>query len=290
MNRATEGSTTVLVEEVAAPQTLAEAIAVLKRRPDAIPWAGGTLLLGHEDGNRQDRPLSILDLGGIPELRAVARTDRYLELGACVTLASILELPANLPLEPLRTAARLVGTATVRNLATIGGNVAAKDSFMTCFAALACMDAAVELRDPSGTRWVSIHVLVDADGKPSLPPGTLISRLRVPVSPWDAAAIRPVGEPASGDRFAPTFAATARFEKETISELRILTAARRLVRDRGFELSLVGKRLPLSQKDVEGTKGSLRAAALAAGLSEGAASQIASYAEAFLAGALERSL
>lgn len=280
----------MLVEEVAAPQTLAEAMAVLKRRPDAIPWAGGTLLLGHEDGGREGRPLSILDLGGIPELRAVSRTDRYLELGACVTLASLLELPANLPLEPLRTAARLVGTATIRNLATLGGNVAAKDRFMTCFAALSCMDAAIELRDPSGTRWVSIHVLVDAEGEPSLPEATLISRVRVPVSPWDAAVLRPVGEPARGDRFAPTFAATARFEKETISELRILTAAGRLVRDRGLELSLVGKRLPLSQKDIDATKGSLRAAAEAAGLAEGASSRIASYAEAFLADALERAI
>ncbi len=280
----------MLVEEVAAPQTLAEAMAVLKRRPDAIPWAGGTLLLGHEDGGREGRPLSIIDLGAIPELRAVSRTDRYLELGACVTLASLLELPANLPLEPLRTAARLVGTATIRNLATLGGNVAAKDRFMNCFAALACMDAAIELRDPGGARWVSIHVLVDAEGEPSLPEATLISRVRVPVSPWDAAVLRPVGEPARGDRFAPTFAATARFEKETISELRILAAAGRLVRDRGLELSLVGKRLPLSQKDVDTAKGALHAAADAAGLSEGAASRIASYAEAFLADALERAI
>lgn len=273
------------VDEVAAPQTLAEAIAVFKRRPDAIPWAGGTLILSRDQERLSGGACSIMDLGGIPELRSVARTDRYLEFGACVTLAAILEVPQKLALEPLRTAAGLIGTATVRNLATLGGNISAKESFMTCFAALTCMDAAVELRDPGGTRWVSIHALVDADGAPSLPPATLLSRVRVPVEPWDAAALRALGPPSTGERFPSSFAAAARFENGTLSDLRLLAAGRLMARDRGLELSLVGKRFPLSPRDLEATRVPLEA--VAASLSPDLAARFISYAEAFLSGSFE---
>jgi len=273
----------VRVDEVAAPQTVAEALAILKRRPDAVPWAGGTLLMTVESAAFGDKPASLLDLGGIAELTVINRSDRYLELGACVSLSAILALPRSLSLEPLRGAAGLVGTASVRNLATIGGNVAARGSFMTCFSALACMDAAMEIRDASGSRWSSIHTLVDEDGRPRFPRAALLTRIRVPTAPWDAASVHPLGMAPRGEAYPATFAAAARFEKETISELRLLAAGKRLVRDRALELSLVGKRLPLSAKDVDAARSAARDEAIEAELGAGPASLYGTYVASFLA-------
>ncbi|MBN2876004.1 MAG: FAD binding domain-containing protein [Spirochaetales bacterium] len=270
------------VDEVAAPQSLAEAMAFLKRRSDAVPWAGGTLLLSRNDRRSTDRPMPVLDLGGIPELTSINRSDRYLELGACVTLASILALPSSLSLEPLREAIKLVGTATVRAMATIGGNVAARSAFMTCFAALACMDAAVELRDASGTRWVGIHTLVTDHDTPGFPEAMLLSRVRIPTQPWDAAIVRRLGEPARGETVPASFAATARYEKGTLSELRLVAAGRTIVRDRNLELSLVGKRFPLAAKDVEATRLEASARARDTGFDEARSDRYGAYVAAFL--------
>ncbi len=250
------------VEEVAAPQSMAEAMLFLKRHPDAIPWSGGTLLLTGNDRAMEDKPVSVLDLGGIPELGVINRSERYLELGAGVPLSTILALPSNLSLEPLRKALTLIGTASIRNLATLGGNVAARSSFMTGFSALACMDAAVELRDVSGSRWMGIHA--------------------IPATSWDAAVIRRLGEPSRHEIVPSSFVATARFEKGTISELRIIAAGLRMVRDRALELSLVGKRLPLSAKDIEAAGNSAMAKAMETGFDKAQSRRHGAFVMAFL--------
>jgi CO/xanthine dehydrogenase FAD-binding subunit len=272
----------VHIDEIAAPKSLQEAIAVLKRRPNAIPWAGGTLIQTTTIGMDSERPASILDLGGIAELTLINRSDRYLELGACVTLSAILSLPKSLSLEPLRGAAALIGTATVRNLATIGGNIGSRESFMTCFSALACLDASLELRDANGSRWSGIHALIDDENRPRFPKSTLLTRIRIPTSSWDATAIHRLGEAPRGEAYPASFAAAARFEKGTISELRLVAAGARIVRDRELEASLIGKRLPLGSKDIEETQSKAYQKALDIGFDEAAADHYGAYVAAFL--------
>ena len=252
--RGTAESTTVVVDEVASPQTIAEALAFMKRRPDCIPWAGGTLLSGQTGLRRSDRPVAILDLGRIAELRQTSRSERYMEFGACVTLSSILALPAHLQLEPLREAAGMIGTSTVRSLATLGGNVAARQSFLSCFAALSCMDAMLEIRNAAGTAWVSIQSIVGFDWAPAFPEASLLTRIRVPARSWDFTAVRRLGDASGGNRTGAVFAATARLDRGAIAEVRLVAAGMKMVRDRDLELSLPGKRFPLTGKALEAAR------------------------------------
>jgi CO/xanthine dehydrogenase FAD-binding subunit len=182
---------------------------------------------------------------------------------------------------------RLVGTASVRNIATIGGNIAAKDSFMTCFAALACMDAAIELRDAQGARWMGIHSLIGEDAKPRFPDATILTRIRIPTEPWDIALIRRLGEQQPGENHRASFAAAARFEKGTISEIRLVAAGPRIVRDRALELSLVGQGLPLGSKETEEAIHEAASKAMEAGLDEERSRKYGAYVGAFLGGILE---
>ena len=119
------------VDEAASPQTIAECMAFMKRRPEAVAWAGGTALMTMEDRPRSDKPLSVLDLHRVQELRSITGSDRYIELGACVSLQSILELPKRRSLGPLKQAILGIGSTPIRNLATIGGNISARSRFMT---------------------------------------------------------------------------------------------------------------------------------------------------------------
>lgn len=266
---------------------MVEAMAFLKRRPAAMPWGGGTLLMGWADEAGNDRPLSVLELRRIPELSVIHRAERFIEFGAAVTLSAISGLPPVLELEPLRSAIRLVGTASVRNLATIGGNVAAKNSFMTLYPALACMDAALEVRDPGGARWMSVHGLVGDDGRPAFPASSIATRVRVPTEPWDATVVRRLGQPGPGESFAPTFAAAVRFEKGTVAELRLVASGRTLARDRTIELGLIGKRLPLGQRVVEEAIEAAAACAAGAGFTGEQARRFGEHAGAFLETAAE---
>lgn len=273
------------VDEVAAPATINDAVAVFKRWPMAIPWAGGTLLF--IEGTHSKSPVTIIDLGQIAELKTVFRTDRYLEIGSCVCLADILELPATLALEPLRSAIAKIGSATIRNIATIGGNISSKQFFMTCFAPLACMDASLEVRDRNGSRWMSIQNFVNQDGSPYFPASSILSKIRIPIKNWDAAAIRVLGEPRAGELFSASFAASARIENDIISELRLLAAGKRMARDRNLELSLTGKRLPISKKDMDIVKLNGQTCAENAGFSKENIQRFVAYLEAFLGASLE---
>lgn len=272
----------MLVDEVAAPATLPEAMAFLKRRPGAVPWAGGTLLMTDRGALPGNRPVTVLDVHGLPELGTVSRSDRYLELGACVTLARMLDLPSGVEMAPLRLAASGIGTSSVRDLATIGGNLGSRRAFMSCFPALSCMDAAVELRDAAGVRWSSVHRLVGEDGRPRFPEATLLTRVRVPVGPWDAVVVRPVGPAFFPDPDAATFCAAARISKGALTDVRLAAAGAFLVRDRELEMSLTGKKAPAPRRIAEAAGRSLGDRAVELGAGEEFAGRLAGLACEFL--------
>ncbi|MFH2113253.1 MAG: FAD binding domain-containing protein [Spirochaetota bacterium] len=269
------------VDEVASPQSIAECMTFMKRRPEAVVWAGGTALMTIADRPLSDKPLPVLDLHRVQELRSISGSDRYIELGACVSLQSILELPKRRALVPLKQAILGIGNPPLRNMATIGGNIAARSRFMTCFPVLTCLDAALETRDGSGAKWSGFQHIVDADGHPSFPESTLLTRIRIPTAFWDNYCVRPMGDDGYPDAGSFTFAGVARMEKNTIVELRVCAAGSVFVRNRDAELELVGKRLPLGHKETDTLLGGFEAAGEVAGLSPRMARRYAYYVKTF---------
>ncbi|MBN1519971.1 MAG: FAD binding domain-containing protein [Spirochaetales bacterium] len=270
------------IDDVARPATVQEAVASLKRRPDAILWAGGTLLMSDPSCIPADRLVSIVDIGRLPELAGIHRTERYVEVGAAVTLASLLALPKPALLGPLAMAAAAVGTASVRNLATLGGTIACRNRFMSCFAALSCMDAAVELRDPRGVRWHGIHKLVGPGNRPAFPEASMLTRVRLPHLSWDAVVVRALGDPPYPHPDASTFAACARIEQGVLADLRVAVSGRILVRDRSLEMTLAGRRLPLSRREIGSFSSDMAASALALSIPPDISSRLEAYVSAFL--------
>lgn len=240
-----------LVEEVAAPATMQEAAAFLKRRPYSVPWAGGTVLATDDAAWPSGGPASILDIRNLSELKGISRTATYVELGSAATLSAVIRLPGGLGLGMLREACLSAGTAFTRNLAIIGGNLCTAHRFMSCMPALYCMDASLELREHGGSRWYGLNRLVDERGRPRPMNGQLLTRVRVPQSAWSAWAVRPLGQKRYPHPDAGTFVAAARFEHGTLAELRLAASGSVLLRDRGLELSLVGRKIPLQIREIE---------------------------------------
>ncbi|MBL8966327.1 MAG: FAD binding domain-containing protein [Spirochaetaceae bacterium] len=249
------------VSEIHAPSSLAEVLEQRRRLPEAAFYAGGTELLREQAGRFLRLPPEIISLGAVPELRQVALTERFVEIGAAVTLAEILELRENAVPELLAVALRGVATPAIRNLATLGGNLATRSRFMDSWPALACLDALAEFRDASGSHWVNVNRIADAEGLPAPPAGALLSRVRIPLERWDAIAIRKVGLRDYPAAETAVFALAARAEKGILSEFRLAFAGERSLRLREVEARILGRRLPLNAKERRSFSGDYREAA-----------------------------
>jgi CO/xanthine dehydrogenase FAD-binding subunit len=103
------------------PATVAEALEIWSGR-DVMFIAGGQGLVS-EMAQGLRKPSAIVDVSGIPELRAIEPMPgaSVIRIGAAVTLAELGRHPA-LAGTLLATAARHVGVPPIRTLATVGGN------------------------------------------------------------------------------------------------------------------------------------------------------------------------
>ncbi len=149
--------------------------------------AGGTdlvLLLREEDAC--DR---VVDITQIPELHRITRTGDTVTIGAGATFSEVIESPIVAETAPvLAQACRQVGAPQIRNMGTLGGNVANAAACADSLPALVCLDAVAQVHTPEhgggGTpplQW-SVAEFVVKPNRTQLPPGGLLTALsyRVP--------------------------------------------------------------------------------------------------------------
>ncbi|MDQ7819238.1 MAG: FAD binding domain-containing protein [Armatimonadota bacterium] len=133
--------------DVYLPRTLAEALEVKARRPEAVPIAGGTDVMVAINFHRL-RPDAVVDLSRLPELRQWREEDGAVFVGAGMTYARLVrELSWCVP---LAQAARTVGSPQIRNRGTLGGNVGTASPAGDTLPVLAAHDAEVVLGRAGG--------------------------------------------------------------------------------------------------------------------------------------------
>jgi CO/xanthine dehydrogenase FAD-binding subunit len=163
------------------PASLAEAVALLAAEPECDILAGGTDLL--LDPVPRAALLDVTRLG----LDRLEVRDGDLVLGATVTVQQLREsaLAADWADGLLVGASLEFGTLQVRNMATVGGNVAHALPAADLVPALLALDAAVELARADAAGGVSERRL-PLDGFAVAPfrtqraPGEIITALRIP--------------------------------------------------------------------------------------------------------------
>ena len=114
------------IQEYFQPETLREASELLTRYPgEARLLAGGTDLL-NQLPRRREQGIKIVSLKRIPELRGIRQTkDGEICIGALTYHSAVAASPIVRQHFPaLATASSLVGSPSIRNLGTIGGNIA----------------------------------------------------------------------------------------------------------------------------------------------------------------------
>ncbi|MGH7312560.1 MAG: FAD binding domain-containing protein, partial [Candidatus Rokuibacteriota bacterium] len=135
------------------PRTAAEACELLARLgDDAAPYAGGTeLLLLMKEGLL--RPRHLVDVKRIVGFDTIGDDGARLVIGATVTHRALERsalVKTRCPV--MAEVARHVANVRVRNVGTVGGNLAFADPHSDLATLFLALDASVELTSPRGRR------------------------------------------------------------------------------------------------------------------------------------------
>ena len=180
------------------PTSVTEAVTALTSAPGpALPLAGGTDILLDLQQGRHSPVHTIVDLTEIPEMKSLETRDGQLFIGAGVPLSRIARDPLVAShARALVEACDLVGGPQVRNVATLGGNVAHALPAADGTIGLLCLDAQVEVAGPSGIRRASLPELFLGPGKSALQSGEIIVGFYVnQIGPGQASCFKRIMRP-----------------------------------------------------------------------------------------------
>ena len=155
--------------------SVAEAVAALaKYGPDAALVAGGTDLYVLMRSNAR-RPRVVVSIAAIPGLGRIEDAGRTVAIGAALTHSRLAAAPALARFAALTRAASAIGSPQVRNVATLGGNIANASPAGDLYPPLLALEARVTLAGPGSTREVGLDDFVKGPGRTSLGPAELLT-------------------------------------------------------------------------------------------------------------------
>jgi CO/xanthine dehydrogenase FAD-binding subunit len=162
-----------LWQEYKRPASVTEAIQALTSAPGpAMPIAGGTDLLLDLKQGRHDPVHTLIDVTGIQEMLVIEIRGDQLFVGAGLSVNRIVTMPIVAQhAQALVEAGTLIAGPQVRNVATLGGNVAHALPAADGTIALLALDAEAEIAGIAGTRRVPFNELFLGPGKSSLKHG-----------------------------------------------------------------------------------------------------------------------
>jgi carbon-monoxide dehydrogenase medium subunit len=152
------------------PTSVPEAITALTSAPGpALAIGGGTDIMLDLNQGRHSPVHTIVDLTEIPEMKLLELRDERLFVGAGVTVSRIARDPlAATHAQALTEACNLIGGPQVRNVATLGGNVAHALPAADGTIALTALDAVAEVASVAGTRKMPFTSLFLGPGKSAI--------------------------------------------------------------------------------------------------------------------------
>jgi aerobic carbon-monoxide dehydrogenase medium subunit len=166
-----------------APTTIADAVGLLTGHEDARVLAGGQSLIPLMK-LRFAQPSLIVDVGRIPELRNLEMTEGMLRIGATVREAEIENAPDVCRAFPiLHDTVCVIADPLVRNMATIGGNLAHGDAENDHPATMIALDATIAVRGTGSERVIPAGEFFRGLYETALDPAEILTEIRIPALP-----------------------------------------------------------------------------------------------------------
>lgn len=135
------------------PTDIAQAIALLAI-PGSIALAGGHSLIPLLN-RRSLRPTTVVDISRIPELRQIGLDHALFRIGAAASLSDIQKSPALAEFPLLSEALMSTANPTIRNRATLVGNLVRANPFSELAVAVVALDAQIVICGSGKTRKIA---------------------------------------------------------------------------------------------------------------------------------------
>lgn len=180
------------------PETVAEALRLLAVHDGAARVvAGGTDLLLEIQRGSHPEIQALVDVTGIAGMTTITRHGDSLEVGAAVTHTQIVHSPwLQQQATCLVESCGVIGGPQVRNVATLGGNVAHALPAADGATALVALAADAEVATATGTTWQPVLNLFAGPGQPTFDPSrSLLTRFRFTVAPRSGTAFSRIMRP-----------------------------------------------------------------------------------------------
>lgn len=169
--------------EYVGAQSLAEVCALIAGTSDdeVMLLAGGTDAI-LQMRRRERVPRRVIGLKGVAELEFVRElADGSLSIGAMTTLQTILSAPiVSQRYDLLRETAAQIGGLELRNVATIGGNIAGALPCADLPPALMTLGARIKLSSQRGDRWVPLEEFFPEFGRTVAEDDELVAEISLP--------------------------------------------------------------------------------------------------------------
>ena len=222
------------------PQSLDEATRLLAEHDvSLLVMAGGTIAMPliNEGISLPEKVMGLRRAG----LNYVRRSNGRVEIGATTTLTEVLGL-GTIPL--LQQAARNVGSWTIRNMGTVGGNFFAPPPAGDLAVALLALDAQLKLVSQNGQRIIPVAEFYTGFMTNALQPGELLAEIQVPIPKGRTAYIK-YGRKHANTPAVVTVAAHVVLDGERVQVARIAlnAAGSHPIRATNAEAALVGSTL-----------------------------------------------
>jgi CO/xanthine dehydrogenase FAD-binding subunit len=202
------------------PASLSEALGLLEAHgPALLVMAGGTVAMPliNEGISLPSTVMGLRNAG----LDRLEEADGELRIGSTVTLTRLIGQDA-IPM--LRQAASRTAGWSIRNMATVGGNLFTPPPGGDVAVALLALDALIELTGPIGERTVPLSAFYTGFMTTVLGDGELVTRIRVPL-PSGATAYTKFGRKQANTPAVVTVAVHVQREGDAVTAARIALGA-----------------------------------------------------------------
>ena len=226
------------------PRSLDEALSLLQQHAgDAKILAGGQSLIPAMRF-RLAMPSILIDINRLDDLRYVEERGDHLAIGAMTLEHSIEDaavVRSSYPL--LHDTAVVIADPLVRNMATVGGNIAHADPANDHPATMLAYNATVVAKGPKGERTIAIDDFFTGLFENAMGEDEILTEIRIPKPGANSGGAYTKFERKVGDYAISAAAVQLRLDGETVAAARIgLTNVSAVpMRAKGAEAELVGK-------------------------------------------------
>ena len=234
--------------ELTEPRSLAEALPLLDAEDSGVrPIAGGTALMLMMKA-AVFRPTRLVSLRRIePRYFGIeARPDGETRIGAMTTLSALERSAVVRERLPVITRTlRTLSNVRVRNVATVGGNLAHGDPHMDLPPVLIALGASIVAASPGGERSLKVEDLFAGYYETVLARNELIAELRIPAQGKRRASYVKITTGSADDWPAVGVAVALETDGPTVrsATLAVSAATEKATRLKGAEAALAGARL-----------------------------------------------